>query len=68
MRELALYDDADGVATAFADVTALAEEARFDILAPERLADLSPNYVRAVSAKTIQERLKDSIDRGSGID
>ena len=29
MRELALYDDADGVATAFSDVTALANGCRF---------------------------------------
>ena len=29
MRELALYDDEEGVATAYADVTSLAEECRF---------------------------------------
>jgi ribosome biogenesis GTPase len=29
MRELALYDDEEGVATAYADITALAEECRF---------------------------------------
>jgi ribosome biogenesis GTPase len=29
MRELGLYEDRDGIATAYADVTALAEECRF---------------------------------------
>ena len=29
MRELALYDDEEGVATAYSDVTGLAEECRF---------------------------------------
>ncbi|NLF25516.1 MAG: tRNA (adenosine(37)-N6)-threonylcarbamoyltransferase complex dimerization subunit type 1 TsaB [Deltaproteobacteria bacterium] len=51
-----------------AALISLAGEAHFDILMTHQLADLRPNYVRAVSAKTIQERIKDSADRRSGID